>query len=179
MKYQIVGKNVEITVAMKKIIKEKLNSLKKFFLVSDNVDCRVVVSVHKIGQKIEVTIPTKVVTLRAEVTNENLYNGVDEAVARLEQQLRKAKSKMSRKNKESFGTVLAMDAIKEAKEKEENAIPVKTKRISVEPMDLDKAIGSMTLLGHDFFIYKDADINKVAVVYKRKNGGYGLIEVDE
>ena len=178
MKCQIVGKNIEVTAPMKDVIIEKLSTLKKFFIVGDNVDCRVVVSVQKVGQKVEVTIPTKVVTLRAEVTNENLYNGIDEAVEKLEQQLIKAKTKMSRKNKEKFGVVLAMDAIKD-EAADEKAVLVKTKNITIEPMDLDRAISNMTLLGHDFYIYRDNDNEKVSVVYKRKDSGYGLIEVDE
>ena len=105
MKYTIVGKNIEVTEAMKNVIKDKLKVLEKFFLVDENVECRVLVRTYKVGQKIEVTIPTKVTTLRAEVMDENIYNGVDAAVEKLEGQLRKAKTKMNRKNREHLGTV--------------------------------------------------------------------------
>lgn len=179
MKYQIIGRNIDVTSAMKEVIEEKLDLLQKFFLVSENVECRVVLSVLKIGQKIEVTIPTKVAVLRAEVVNENIYNGIDEAVDKLESQLRKAKTKMSRKNRDSFALVIAMDEIKEEEKEDENAVLVKTKSIKADMMDLDKAVSSMTLLGHDFFIYKDTETDKFSVVYKRKEGGYGLIEVEE
>ena len=80
MKYQIVGKNIEVTEAMRSVIADKLKVLEKFFIVGENVECRVLVRTYKVGQKIEVTIPTKVAVLRAEVINENIYNGVDEAV---------------------------------------------------------------------------------------------------
>ena len=100
MKYTVVGKNVEVTEAMKSVIQEKLKVLEKFFLVGEDVECRVLVRTYKVGQKIEVTIPTKVATLRAEVMDENIYNGVDAAVEKLVSQLRKAKTKMNRKNKE-------------------------------------------------------------------------------
>ena len=173
MKYQVVGKNIEVTEAMKNVIEDKLKVLEKFFIVGEDVECRVLVRTYKVGQKIEVTIPTKVAVLRAEVINENIYNGVDEAVEKLESQLRKAKTKMNRKNKEHLGTVLALDEINEEKE-----ILVKTKVISVELMDLDQAIANMTMLGHDFYIYKDSENENYAVVYRRRNGGYGLIEVD-
>ena len=177
MRYTIVGKNVEVTEAMKNVIQEKLRVLEKFFIVDDSVECRVLVRTYKVGQKIEVTIPTKVTTLRAEVMDDNIYNGVDSAVEKLTAQLRKAKTKMNRKNKEHLGTVLALDEIAdEAKGEEE--ILVKTKVIDVETMDLDQAITNMTMLGHDFYIYKDSENENYAVVYKRKNGGYGLIEVN-
>jgi putative sigma-54 modulation protein len=177
MKYTVVGKNVEVTEAMKNVIQEKLKVLEKFFLVGENVECRVLVRTYKVGQKIEVTIPTKVATLRAEVMDENIYNGVDAAVEKLAAQLRKAKAKMNRKNKEHLGTVLALDEIQEEK-KDEKEILVKTKVIEVELMDLDQAITNMTMLGHDFYIYKDSENENIAVVYNRKNGGYGLIEVE-
>lgn len=177
MKYTIVGKNIEVTEAMKNVIKDKLQVLEKFFLVDESVECRVLVRTYKVGQKIEVTIPTKVATLRAEVMDENIYNGVDAAVNKLVGQLRKAKTKMNRKNKEHLGTVLALDEINDEK-KDEEEILVKTKVIEVELMDLDQAITNMTMLGHDFYIYKDSENENFAVVYKRKNGGYGLIEVE-
>ena len=177
MKYTVVGKNVEVTDAMKNVIQEKLKVLEKFFLVGEDVECRVLVRTYKVGQKIEVTIPTKVATLRAEVMDENIYNGVDAAVEKLAAQLRKAKAKMNRKNKEHLGTVLALDEIQEEK-KDEKEILVKTKVIEVELMDLDQAITNMTMLGHDFYIYKDSENENFAVVYKRKNGGYGLIEAE-
>ena len=177
MKYTIVGKNIEVTEAMKSVIQEKLQVLEKFFLVDENVECRVLVRTYKVGQKIEVTIPTKVTTLRAEVMDENIYNGVDAAVEKLSGQLRKAKTKMNRKNREHLGTVLALDEIEEEK-KDEEEILVKTKVIEVETMDLDQAITNMTMLGHDFYIYKDSENENYAVVYRRRNGGYGLIEVE-
>ena len=177
MRYTIVGKNIEVTEAMKNVIKDKLQVLEKFFLVDENVECRVLVRTYKVGQKIEVTIPTKVAPLRAEVMDENIYNGVDAAVEKLAAQLRKAKAMMNRKNKEHLGTVLALDEIQEEK-KDEKEILVKTKVIEVELMDLDQAITNMTMLGHDFYIYKDSENENIAVVYNRKNGGYGLIEVE-
>ena len=178
MKYQIIGRNVEVTEAMKNIIIDKISVLEKFFLLSDDVDCRIVVSTYKVGQKIEVTIPTKVATLRAEVMDDNIYNGVDEAVEKLEKQLRKAKTKMSRKNKESLSSVFAMESIIDEKQEETDTL-VKTKNIKVEPMDLDRAIGNMTMLGHDFYIYKDVETGNISVVYTRKDKGYGLIEVED
>lgn len=176
MKYLIVGRNFEVTDVMQTNIKSKLAKLEKFFLVNNAMECRVVITALKIGQKIEVTIPTNVAVLRAEVVNESLYNGIDEVIEKLEQQLRKAKTKMSRKNKQSFAAVLAMDQIRDD-EKDAKDVLVKTKSIRVELMDLETAITSMTMLGHDFFIYKDVDTSDVAVVYKRKRGGFGLIEV--
>ena len=175
MNFIISGKNMEVGPRLRNQIESKLGKLERYF--TPETDIIVTVSAEKERQKIEVTIPTKVAVLRAEVINENIYNGVDEAVEKLESQLRKAKTKMNRKNKEHLGTVLALDEIQEEK-KDEKEILVKTKGISVETMDLDQAITNMTMLGHDFYIYKDSENENYAVVYRRRNGGYGLIEVE-
>ena len=104
-----------------------------------------------------------------------MYNAIDLVVDKLEDQLRRAKTKMDRRHRESLGRSFDIDAIEDIEVEE---IPVKTKTISVDTMDLDTAIANLELLGHSFYIYRDDEEEKVAVVYKRRNGGYGLIEIE-
>ncbi len=174
MKYQIVGKNVSITPPIEDKIIKKLNFLEKFFIVK-NAECRVVVSIVPNGQKIEVTIPTKFGILRGEVVDRDLYAAIDLVVDKLEEQIRKAKSKLDRKHRENLGKAFVLEEIAEIESEFE---VVRTKSIEVDTMDLETAIANMELLGHSFYIYRDDEEERLAVVYKRINGGYGLIEVE-
>lgn len=174
MKYQIVGKNVSITPAIEGKILKKLSALDKFLIVKDS-ECRVVITIVPDGQKIEVTIQTKYAILRGEVINRDLYAAIDLVVDKLEDQIRRAKTKLDRRHRENLGKAFVLSEIEDIEMEE---IPVKTKSIVVDTMDLDTAIANMELLGHSFFIYRDDEEEKIAVVYKRKNGGYGLIEVE-
>ncbi len=174
MKYQIVGKNVSITPAIESKILKKLSALDKFLIVKDS-ECRVVITIVPDGQKIEVTIQTKYAILRGEVVDRDLYAAIDLVVDKLGYQIRRAKTKLDRRHRENLGKAFVLSEIEDIEMEE---IPVKTKEITVDTMDLDTAIANMELLGHSFFIYKDDEEEKIAVVYKRKNGGYGLIEVE-
>lgn len=174
MKYQIVGKNVSITPAIESKILKKLSTLDKFLIVKDS-ECRVVITIVPDGQKIEVTIQTKYAILRGEVVNRDLYAAIDLVVDKLGDQIRRAKTKLDRRHRENLGKAFVLSEIEDIEMEE---IPVKTKSIVVDTMDLDTAIANMELLGHSFFIYRDDEEEKIAVVYKRKNGGYGLIEVE-
>ncbi|MFA7157544.1 MAG: ribosome-associated translation inhibitor RaiA [Bacilli bacterium] len=174
MKYQIVGKNVSITPAIEGKILKKLSVLDKFLIVKDS-ECRVVITIVPDGQKIEVTIQTKYAILRGEVVDRDLYAAIDLVVDKLGDQIRRAKTKLDRRHRENLGKAFVLSEIEDIEMEE---IPVKTKSIVVDTMDLDTAIANMELLGHSFFIYRDDEEEKVAVVYKRKNGGYGLIEVE-
>ncbi|MCK9198415.1 MAG: ribosome-associated translation inhibitor RaiA [Erysipelotrichales bacterium] len=174
MKYQIVGKNVSITPAIEGKILKKLSVLDKFLIVKDS-ECRVVITIVPDGQKIEVTIQTKYAILRGEVVDRDLYAAIDLVVDKLGDQIRRAKTKLDRRHRENLGKAFVLSEIEDIEMEE---IPVKTKEITVDTMDLDTAIANMELLGHSFFIYKDDEEEKIAVVYKRKNGGYGLIEVE-
>ena len=175
MKYQIIGKNIKVTEGIKEKVVKKLDLLEKYLIIKEDTDCRVVLSVAALEHKIEVTIPTKFGILRAEVADSDLYNAIDLVVDKLEDQLRRAKTKMDRRHRESLGKSFDIDAIEDIEIEE---IPVKTKSIQVDTMDLDTAIANLELLGHSFYIYRDDEEEKVAVVYKRINGGYGLIEIE-
>ena len=170
MRFELIGKNVNLTERVQEQIEKKLTNLDKYLIIGDDTIARVVVREEPNDKKIEVTIPTKVGILRAEVEHEDLYAALDLAVDKLEDQIRTQKTRLNRRHKDS----LAESFIQE--ELEEEDIPVRTKTIHAETMDLDEAIMQMELLGHNFFIFTDEESGSISVVYRRKNGGYGLIE---
>ena len=175
MKVNIVGKNVKVTPAIAEKVNKKLDHLTKYFLIDDNVTAKVLIRTYPVGQKIEVTIPTKYAILRAEVVDDDLYAAIDLAIDKLEDQIRRQKTRLQRKNRLSLA-----EAFLDEEESSEDDIDevVKTKSIEPQEMSLDEAIMKMELLGHDFFIYTDDETEKIAVVYKRKDPHYGLIETE-
>ena len=175
MKFQIMGRNVEITPRLEERVAKKLGALEKYLIIKEDTECRVVFSLQPEGKKIEVTIPTRFALLRSEVIDRDLYAAIDLVVDKLENQIERAKAKLDRSHRESLGKSFVLNEIKEL---EMASIPVKTKSIQLTTMDLDTAIATMELLGHSFYIYRDDEEEKVAVVYKRNQGGYGLIETE-
>ena len=180
MKVQIYGKNITVTPALAEKVEKKLSTLDKYFLIDENTTANVVVRTYTKGQKIEVTIPTKIAVLRAEVVHDDLYAAIDLAIDKLTDQIRRQKTRLSRKGKEK----LAMAFLEQ---EDEEQVPfeddlddevVRTKTISPEAMDLDEAIMRMEMLNHSFFIYTDIETDGISVVYKRNRGGYGCIEVE-
>lgn len=173
MKFAIYGENVTVTDEMREHIETRLSFLSKYFVVNEDTTARFTIKVYNNSLKIEVTIPTKIGLLRSEVVHEDFKTGVDLAIDKIEDQIRRQKSRLSRRHKESLATNFVEEETGEAD------IPVKTKTIYADEMNLDEAILQMEMLSHSFFIYKDIDAGKVAVVYKRNDGNYGLIEVAE
>mgnify|MGYP002868718119 CR=1 FL=1 len=175
MEFNIHGDKIKITSAMKDYIEEKLGRLEKYLENSENVRANVIAKVNGHQQTMEITIPLKSFILRSEETQDDFYAAVDKTVDKLERQIRKNKTKLkSRAAKPSYDFNFAMIEV-DKEEKEETKV-VKRKTIEVKPMDEEEAILQMELLGHQFYMYKDADTNKPAVVYKRKDGNYGVIE---
>ncbi|MBO7703945.1 MAG: ribosome-associated translation inhibitor RaiA [Solobacterium sp.] len=174
MRFEIVGKNITITDMMREKIEKKLSGLEKYLLIDPDTTARVVARVYPSSQKIEVTIPTRVGILRTEVEHEDLYAAVDIALDKLEDQLRRQKTRLNRRHRDSLAEAFLLE-----EEAEEFDIPVKTKTITAQKMDLEEAIMQMELSNHDFYIYTDDESDKVSVVYRRNNGGYGLIETEQ
>ena len=174
MKVSIRGKNIALTEGIETKINKKLSMLDKYFIMSDNVEAKVLIRTYPVGQKIEVTIPTEYVLLRAEVVDNDLYNAIDLVIDKLEGQIRKYKTRLSRKSKDNK-LALNVASIEPLDHEEEDVI-VKTKSISPKPMDMEEAIMQMELIGHSFFVYRDVETNEISLVYKRHNGCYGLIE---
>ena len=178
MKYQIIGKIFSVTDAIRDDIERKLRRMDKYFVINDDVLCRAVVRSYTVGAKVEITIFTKEMDFRAEVKNDDLYAAVDLAVDKLEGQMRKLKTRMDRtKESDSLGRALAMENIIEDAEEDKEEI-VRTKSIRLEPMSIDEAITRMEALGHSFFLYLDEEDDEIAVVYRRIDGGYGVIEAE-
>ena len=176
MKITLRGKNIEITEAIEEKVSEKLSKLDKYFIVSENVEAKVLVRTYPYGQKIEVTIPTEYVLLRAEVVDQDLYNAIDLVIDKLEGQIRKYKTRLNRKSKDNK---LAFNlASIEPLEDEEEDVLVKTKTITPKPMDMEEAIMQMELIGHAFFVYRDTETDPISIVYRRNDGDYGLIETE-
>lgn len=176
MRFEIVGKNITVTSAMRDKIEAKLSGLDKYLLIDPDTIARVVARVYPGSQKVEVTIPTKVGILRAEVVDDDFYSAVDLALDKLEDQIRRQKTRLSRRHREHLANAFIAEAEQEEKEK---SIPVRTKTVVAEEMELDEAIMQMELSGHTFYIYTDDETGRMAVVYRRSNGGYGLLEVEK
>lgn len=174
MKHNIHGDKLVVTDALKEYIGEKLGKLNKYFEDHDSITSRVVLKVKGRDQIVEVTIPAKHFTLRNEVSDEDMYAAIDKIVDRLERQIRKNKTRIQHH--------LIKDRFKEFNLREMEDIHehqdhiVKRKKIEMKPMDEEEAILQMDLVGHDFYVYKDSKTNVVCIVYKRKEGNYGLIE---
>lgn len=169
MKYIIRGDN---TKSIKEYIESKLDKLDKYF--SEN-DYEASVLTKKEGrlQKIEVTIPTKSFTLRNEAIDEDLYAAVDNVIDKLERQIRKNKEKINNRNNRRV--IDDFDALLEDEFYEEEKV-VKRKKLELKPIDEEGAIIEMEMLGHNFYVFRDSDTDKICVLYKRKNGNYGIIE---
>ena len=181
MKYQIVGKNITVTDSIHDALIKKLEKLEKFFRHDEEVLCRALVRTYKKNEaKVEITIFNKDVTFRTEVKSDDLYNAFDEAVDKLQRQMRKLKTQLKKRYEhEGIGKSIIFDEIKE-EEKEEAALkPVRFKEIHLKPITLEDAILEMESIGHNFYLYLDTDEEKIAVVYKREDGGYGQLQSDQ
>ena len=177
MKFQIIGKNIDVTDAIRADIEKKLARMDKYFVINDDVLCRAVVRSYQVGAKVEITIFTKQMTFRTEVRDNDLYAAVDFAIDKLEGQMRKLKTRMDRtKEADSLGKALASENFEEQDDGDETI--VRTKSIYLEPMTIDEAITRMEALGHSFFVYLDDDDNEISVAYKRLDGGYGVIQAE-
>lgn len=172
MRFIISGKNIDVTEGLKAAIEEKLGKLERYF--TPETEVIVTLSVEKERQKIEVTIPVKGNIIRSEQTSNDMYVSIDLVEEVIERQLRKYKNKIVDKKQEGGNFQKAyMD--KEYDEDDEVKI-IRTKRFGIKPMYPEDACVQMELLGHNFFVFYNAETDQVNVVYKRKGNTYGLIE---
>ncbi len=172
MKINIRGEKMNITEAMKKYAEEKLQKLNKYIEDSNEITGTILFKVYGPKQKIEVTIPLKSCTLRVEEEGADFYAIIDTSIDKLERQIKKNKTRLvNKRNKSKIDFILDF----EPEEENENKI-IKRKQVELKPMDEEEAILQMELLGHDFYMFKNIETNKMSVVYKRKHGDYGVIE---
>ena len=172
MRFTITGRNIEVTQGLREAVEDKLGKLDRFFAPATEAVVRL--SVQKDIQKIEVTIPVKGHIIRAEESSSDMYVSIDLVEEILERQLKKYKNKLIDKKQSapSFSEAFLQE---EASAEEEIQI-VKSKKFAVKPMDPEEACVQMELLGHNFFVFRNAETFEVNVVYKRKDKTYGLIE---
>ncbi len=176
MKFQITGKNVTITQAMKKATETKLSKMDKYFIIDESVTAKVLVKTYREMQKVEITIFTKMMDFRVEVSASDFYEALDLAIDKLEGQMRKLKTKISRRHHVNLSSSIAFDQF-EGEETADNDQIVRVKEIELEPIEMEVAITKMEALGHSFYIYHDAEDDLISVLYKRNDGGYGVIQV--
>lgn len=172
MRYTISGKNIDITVGLREAVEGKLGKLERYF--SPDTEVQVTMSVEKGRQKVEVTIPVKGSTIRAEQDSSDMYVSIDLVEELIERQIKKYKTKII--DKKQSASSFSDTFIQEEAEPDEAINIVKTKRFAMKPMDPEEACLQMELLGHNFFMFLNAETEQINVVYKRKANSYGLIE---
>ena len=175
MKISIRGDKVTVTKSIKDYINEKLGRLDKYFEKPKDIECKVLIKVKNQDQSIEVTVPTSKFTLRAEERHQDLYAAIDLVVDKLEGQIRKNKDRLEKKYRDLPKFEMNFDY--EALEDDDYDKIVKRKNIDMKPMDEEEALLQIELLNHDFFVFKNLDEDCVSVLYKRKDGSFGIINV--
>ena len=174
MRITITGRNIELTEGIKAAVKEKLSKLEKYF--TPDTDVFVTLSVEKERQKIEVTIPVKGRIIRSEQVSSDMYVSIDLVEEVIEKQLKKYRNKIASKKTENIENFRQEYLESEDDDDGEEIKIVRSKKFGIKPMYHEYACVQMELLGHDFFVFRNAQTDEVNVVYKRKGNTFGLIE---
>ena len=172
MKFIIVGKNIEVTPGLRSNVEEKIGKLEKYF--SPDTEVHVTLSVEKERHKIEVTIPVKGSIIRSEQVSNDMYISIDLVEEIIERQLKKYKNKII--DKEQAAESFKREYIEREYQDEDEIKIVRTKQFDMKPMYPEDACVQMELLGHNFYVFINAETEQIAVVYKRKGSTYGMIE---
>lgn len=172
MKYIILGKNIEVTEGLRSAVEDKIGKLEKYF--TPETEVHVTLSVEKDRQKIEVTIPVKGSIIRSEQVSNDMYVSIDLVEEIIERQLKKYKRKLT--DQKQAASFFKQDYIEKDYMDEEEIKIIRTKKFDIKPMYPEDACIQMELLGHNFFVFCNAETDQVNVVYKRKGNTYGLIE---
>lgn len=173
MKFIIIGKNIDVTPGLREAVESKLGKLERYF--TPNTEIHVTLSVQKGHQKIEVTIPVKGGMVRSEQESSDMYVSIDLVEEVIERQLKKYRTKLVTKQ-QSAASVFKQDFLDAASDDDEEIKIIRSKKFDMKPMYPEDACVQMELLGHDFFVFINAETEDVNVVYKRKGNTYGLIE---
>ncbi|MBD7985139.1 ribosome-associated translation inhibitor RaiA [Sporosarcina sp. Sa2YVA2] len=183
--FNIRGENLEVTPAIREYVEKKVQKLERYFSEGLKATAHVNLKVYNDRQtKVEITIPMKNLTLRAEERHDDMYAAIDLIVDKLERQIRKYKTRVNRKFREREGVATFLQTQeKEMNSQEEQQDDsdfqvVRTKQFDLKPMDQEEAILQMNMLGHNFFIFTDSESDGTHIIYKRKDGKYGLIETE-
>ena len=172
MQYIISGKNIDVTEGLKAAVQDKLGKLERYF--TPETEVHVTLSVEKERQKIEITIPMKGNIVRAEQVSDDMYVSIDLVEEIIERQLRKYKNKIV--DQQQSAVSLSKAFVEEDIEDDEEIKIIRSKRFAMKPMEAEEACLQMGLLGHSFYVFRNASTDEVNVVYKRKGNTYGLIE---
>lgn len=174
MKTTIVARKMDLTDGMKDYVEKKLNKLDKFF--DDDAEAKITMSVEKSRQKIEATIYSHNTIFRVEQITSDMYVTMDKIIDDMERQIRKHKTRLEKRLRKDAFTDMGVYDVPVDEEKEFNII--KTKSLTTKPMSNEEAILQMNLLGHSFFVFKNSENEQNNIVYKRKDGNYGIIEIN-
>lgn len=177
MKLIVRGKNIPVTAALRNHVEKRVGKLEKFFGKID--EAQVTLLVEKDRQRVEVTVPINGIILRGEEETDDMYASVDLVMDKLEKQIEKYKTKLAKKFRNRGLGEYFKEESESVKNKEEDADTpriIRTKRFPVKPMPVEEAVMQMNLIGHNFFVFSNAETDEVNVVYRRKDGNYGLIE---
>ena len=172
MKFIILGKNIEVTEGLKTAVQDKIGKLEKYF--TEETEVHVTLSVEKDRQKIEVTIPMKGNIIRSEQVSSDMYVSIDLVEEIIERQLKKYKTKLT--DRQQSAGFFKQEYLEKDFMDEEDVEITRTKKFDIKPMYPEDACVQMELLGHNFFVFCNAETDQVNVVYKRKGNTYGLIE---
>ena len=172
MKFIIIGRNIDITEGLKSAVQEKLGKLERYF--TPETEIHVTLSVEKDRQKIEVTIPVKGNIIRSEQVSSDMYVSIDLVEEVIERQLRKYKTKIV--NQQQAGGNFQKEFVEDEFLEDEEVNIIRTKKFGIKPMYPEDACVQMGLLGHNFYVFRNAETDEVNVVYKRKGNTFGLIE---
>jgi putative sigma-54 modulation protein len=173
MKYIVSGKNIEVTAALREKVTKKLGKLEKFF--NKDTEAHVTMSVERNRHIIEITVIFNSTVMRAEVANDDMYAAIDKAIDIIERQIRRNKTRLAKRLREGALKIENFNIGTEVDEEQEFKI-VRSKKFAIKPMAVEEAILQMNLIGHEFFMFTNAETNQANVVYRRKDGNYGLIE---
>ena len=173
MKFIISGKNITVSQGLKTAVEDKLGKLERYF--TPDTEVNVTLSVEKERQKVEVTIPMKGSYIRSEQVSNDMYVSIDLVEEVIERQLKKYRTKLVTKQ-QNAAAVFKQDFLDEKSEDDEEIKIIRTKKFDMKPMYPEDACVEMELLGHDFYVFINAETEDVNVVYKRKGNTYGLIE---
>ena len=173
MKFIISGRNLEVSEGLKNSVIDKLGRLERYF--TPDTEVNVTMSIEKERQKIEVTIPVKGHIIRSEQVSNDMYVSIDLVEEVIERQLKKYRTKLVTKQ-QNAAAVFKQDFLDEKSEDDEEIKIIRTKKFDMKPMYPEDACVEMELLGHDFYVFINAETEDVNVVYKRKGNTYGLIE---
>ncbi|MDD6658130.1 MAG: ribosome-associated translation inhibitor RaiA [Lachnospiraceae bacterium] len=175
MKYIILGKNIEVTDGLRAAVEDKIGKLEKYF--TPETEVHVTLSVEKDRQKIEVTIPVKGSIIRSEQVSNDMYVSIDLVEEIIERQLKKYKRKLT--EQQQAASFFKQDYIEKDYMDDEEIKIIRTKKFDIKPMYPEDACIQMELLGHNFYVFCNAETDQVNVVYKRKGNTYGLIEPED